>query len=89
MTELQDKGYILWFDWLGNKLLDWSQNKPANKDLRNCVKAASEIGMYVNMLQKENIVLQKRISMIRADKNNAVERARRAEEELEQLKSNI
>jgi len=44
--------------------------------------------MYVNMLQKENIVLQKRISMIRADKNNAVERARRAEEELEQLKTN-
>ncbi len=89
MTELQSKSYILWFDWLGNKLLKWSQDKPTNKDLSNCVQAIGEIGLFVNQIRTENEVYKKRISLLRADKNNAVERSRKADSKIEELEKQI
>jgi hypothetical protein len=89
MTELQRKSYILWFSWLGDKLLEWSDAKPTNKDIRNCIKSTREIGFYVNQLETENQIYIKRISLLRSDKNNAVERARKAEEQIEILEQEI
>ena len=54
------------------KLEEWRDAKPANKDLRNFVKGMNEIGQYVNQLNIENDVLVKRVGMIRADKNKAI-----------------
>ena len=89
MTELQDKSYILWFSWLGEKLLEWSTQKPANREIRNCIKATREIGIYVNQLQTELIVFKKRNSLMRADKNNAIERARKSEIKIQELEQKL
>lgn len=72
MTLLQKQSYNLWFSWVSRKVMKWSVNKPANKDIKNCVKAMVEIGQYVNQLNIENDVLTKRLGMIRAEKNKAI-----------------
>src|SRR5210317_1879741 len=86
MTVLQDKSYILWFSWLGDKLLEWSESKPANKDLKNSLKATREIGMYVNQLQTENHLYLKRISLLRSEKNQAILKVRELREEINKTK---
>ena len=89
MTLLQEQAYHLWFQVLSEKIMEWSKAKPANTDLMNCVKALSEIGIYTNQLKTENVITAKTISILRSDKNRAVERARRSEEELEKLQIEI
>jgi hypothetical protein len=49
--------------------MEWSKQKPANKELRNFIKGMTEIGQYVNALNVENSVLTKRIGIIREEKN--------------------
>tara|TARA_R110000744_G_scaffold86460_1_gene169001 strand:- start:317 stop:592 length:276 start_codon:yes stop_codon:yes gene_type:complete len=72
MTLLQKQSYNLWFNHIADKIMQWCDAKPANKDLRNFVKGMNEIGQYVNQLNIENDVLTKRVGMIRADKNKAI-----------------
>ena len=57
MDLLQKQAYHLWFNWLADKIMEWKDAKPLNKDLRNCVKAMNEIGMFTNGLQTEVEVL--------------------------------
>lgn len=89
MTGLQSKAYVLWFDWLGSKLLKWSEDKPNNKDLKNSILAIVEIGLFVNQIRTENEVYKKKLSLLRASKNNAVERSRRAERRIIELEQEI
>ena len=49
--------------------MEWSKQKPANKELRNFIQGMTEIGQYVNALNVENSVLTKRIGIIREEKN--------------------
>ncbi len=87
MTLLQKQSYNLWFNHIAEKVMEWRDAKPANKELRNFVKGMSEIGQYVNQLNIENDVLLKRVSMIRADKNKAITQLQQQIEDLnEQLK---
>ena len=72
MTLLQKQSYNLWFNHIAEKVIEWRDANPANKDLRNFVKGMNEIGQYVNQLNIENDVLVKRVGMIRADKNKAI-----------------
>ena len=64
MDLLQRQSYNLWFNWLADKVMQWKEAKPANTDLRNCMKAMNEIGMFNNGLQMEVQVLTKRIQLI-------------------------
>ncbi len=48
MNLLNNQAYDLWFNWLADKIMEWKDAKPLNKDLRNCVKAMNEIGMFTN-----------------------------------------
>ncbi len=72
MNLMQKQAYALWFDWLGNKIIEWKDAKPLNKDLRNCIKAINEIGIFTNTLHTENEVLKKRIKLIREQKNDLI-----------------
>ncbi len=83
MTLLQNQTYVLWFQFLGDKLIDWYYKKPANKDLKRCVKAMSEIGQFTNGLRMETEVLQKRIDLIRSQKNDIIIKQKQKIEELE------
>ena len=35
MDLLQRQAYNLWFTWLADKINEWNEAKPLNKDLRN------------------------------------------------------
>ena len=72
MTLLQKQSYNLWFNYIAEKVMQWCDAKPANKDLRNFVKGMKEIGQYVNQLNMDNDVMVKRVGMIRADKNSTI-----------------
>lgn len=83
MTPLQNQTYVLWFQYLGDKLIKWSDAKPANRDLKNCVKAMGEIGIFTNNLRIEAEVLQKRIDLIRSQKNEIIDKQNEKIKELE------
>jgi hypothetical protein len=83
MNLLQNQTYVLWFQYLGDKLIEWSDAKPANTDLKNCVKAISEIGTFTNGLRIETEVLQKRVDLIRSQKNEIIMKQKEKIQELE------
>lgn len=83
MTLLQKQSYNLWFNHIANLVMEWSKQKPANKDLKNIVQGMTEIGQYVNALNVENNVLTKRIGLIREEKNKQLISLNRQIEDLE------
>ena len=82
MTLLQRQSYLVWYSFLMDKLLEWQEQKPNNKDLKNCVKAITEIGLYNNLLQTEFEIQTKRESLTRQEKNKQI---LKLEQELKQL----
>jgi uncharacterized protein YoxC len=86
MDLLQKQSYNLWFNWLADKIMKWKDAKPANTDLKNCVKAMNEIGMFVNGLRMEVEVLTKRITLIRQQKNELIAKQK---QEIEDLKHKL
>ena len=72
MTLLQKQSYNLWFNHIADLVMEWSKQKPANKELRNFIQGMTEIGQYVNALNVENSVLKKRIGIIREEKNKTL-----------------
>ena len=86
MDALQKQAYHLWFNWLADKVMEWKDAKPLNKDLKNCIKAMNEIGMFVNGLRTENEVLIKRVTLIRHQKNDLI---KKQQDEITQLKDDL
>ena len=83
MTPLQKQSYNLWFNHIGNLIMQWSKKKPANTDLKNIVQGMTEIGQYVNGLTVENTVLTRRIDLIREEKNKQLIMFKKQIEKLE------
>jgi len=86
MNLLQSQTYNLWFNWLADKIMEWKDAKPLNKDLRNCIKAMNEIGIFVNSLRTEAEVLHKRVQLIRQQKNELIQKQ---QEQIEQLQNKL
>ena len=82
MTLLQRQSYLVWYSFLMDKLLEWQKEKPNNKDLKNCVKAITQIGLYNNLLQTELEIQTKRESLTRQEKNKQI---LKLQQELKQL----
>ncbi len=82
MTLLQRQSYLVWYSFLMDKLLEWQKEKPNNKDLKNCIKAITQIGLYNNLLQTELEIQTKRESLTRQQKNKHI---LKLEQELKQL----
>ncbi len=82
MTLLQRQSYLVWYSFLMDKLLEWQKEKPNNKDLKNCVKAITQIGLYNNLLQTELEIQTKKESLTRQEKNKQI---LKLEQELKQL----
>lgn len=57
--------YNAWYRVLGNKLMDWHEAKPDNKDLINLLKAVELIGTHNNKLNKENRELELELKTIK------------------------
>ena len=82
MTLLQRQSYLVWYSFLMDKLLEWQKEKPNNKDLKNCIKAITQIGLYNNLLQTELEIQTKRESLTRQEKNKQI---LKLEQQLKQL----
>ena len=72
MNILQKQAYNQWFTFLADKLMEWNKQKPNNKDITNCVKAITEIGLFTNTLLTELDIITKRESLVRNDKNKEI-----------------
>ena len=53
MTYEEDRERNLWFESVSKKIIEWSDLKPDNKDLKNLVKGLSIIGVHYIKMQKE------------------------------------
>ena len=83
MNLLQKQSYQVWYSFLIDKLLEWKKQKPDNKDIANCVKSITEIGIFTNRLQVENDILNKKVSLIMSQKNEIISKLQEQLEELE------
>ena len=72
MTLLQRQSYVLWFNFISDRVLKWSNARPKNKDLKHFIQGVSEIGQYVNQLNIENKVLTQSVSAVRNSKNEDI-----------------
>ena len=72
MTLLQRQSYLVWYTFLIDKLLEWQEQKPNNKDLKNCIKAITQIVLHNNLLQTELEIQTKRESLTRQEKNKQI-----------------
>ena len=70
MELIEHQTYNAWFKSLGNKLLDWHEEKPQNKDLINLLKAVEFIGLHNNKLNKEIRELESELENIKEAINN-------------------
>ena len=53
MDLLQRQAFWRWSEFLNDKLSALFEQKPQNKDLRNMLKANTEMILYVSMLERE------------------------------------
>jgi|SaaInlV_120m_DNA_3_1039746.scaffolds.fasta_scaffold19780_3 hypothetical protein len=53
MTYEEDRERNLWFESVSKKIIEWSDLKPDNKDLKDLVKGLSIIGVHYIKMQKE------------------------------------
>ncbi len=83
MTLLQRQSYVLWFNFISDRVIKWSDAKPKNKDLKRFIQGVSEIGQYVNQLNIENNILQKKVSAVRDSKNQTITELNKQIENLE------
>ena len=67
----------------------WYKAKPDNKDLQLLKDAVLKVSIIANKMNYEKQLYYTAISEYRSDKLRAVERARRVEEELKQVKPKI
>lgn len=82
ITNLKDLEFYNNFELLASLVNNKRSEKPS-KVLDDMAKALSEIFFYVNNLQTDRWAYEKSMSDYRLDKNRAVERARKAEEKLD------
>ena len=83
MTLLQRQSYLLWFNFISDKVIKWSDAKPKNKDLKHFIQGVSEIGQYVNQLNIENNILEKKVTAVRDSKNQTILELNKQIEDLE------
>ena len=53
MTYDENRERDLWFESVSRKIIEWSDLKPDNKDLKELVKGLSIVGVHYIKMQKE------------------------------------
>lgn len=81
--------YLAHSEILNGRLLEWSKARPDNKELKQCVEAALKIVFYVNRLDMDRETYNKIIADYRLRSTRSIERARRAEERVEELEKQL
>tara|TARA_R110000824_G_scaffold49549_4_gene139120 strand:- start:2068 stop:2355 length:288 start_codon:yes stop_codon:yes gene_type:complete len=77
------------FEIVGKTIIKWRKLKPDNKDINAIYKAWQQVGFYAHELIDNQDHFNESMSQYAADKLRAVNRARFAEKEIENLKKSI
>ena len=85
---LKDMEYLTDIEMLSTLILDQCKKKET-PTLTEMSKAIARIFFYVNSLQVDRKMYDKAMSQYREDRNRAILRARKAEEELESVKKEL
>lgn len=85
MQNLKEMEYYGNFNLVGEVLLKLKKKYPNNETLSDAVSAMTQIGFFVTEMMQNQYYYQKSLESYRADKNRAIERARRVEKEIEEL----
>ena len=88
IENLKDLQYYTDLEYLSSTLLDAINKKPSKK-LSRMAEAVNNIHLYVVNMQTERRLYNKSMSEYRSDKNRAIERARRSEKKVIELKEEL
>jgi len=80
--------YTETFDIIYKAINEAHTKKPSEKT-RKLLNCLYRIAIYVNSLEADVTAMQRVLSTMRLDKNRAIERARRSEKELEEMKQKL
>lgn len=86
IQNLKELEYYGNFNLVGEILLKLKKKYPDNEKISEAVDAMGHIGIFVTEMMQNQYFYNKSIEDYRSDKLRAIERARRVEKELEQLK---
>ena len=84
IENLKDLNYQANISLISNMIIEASSKKESEK-LKKISQAITEIAFYVNNLQMDRWAYNKSLKEYRNDKNRAIARARRSEQELQEL----
>jgi len=87
MQNLKEMEYYGNFNLVGEILLALKKKYPKNEKLTEAVSAMTHIGFFVTEMMQAQHYYDKSLESYRSDKLRAIERARRVEAELEELKN--
>ena len=86
IQNLKEMEYYGNFNLVGEILLKLKKKYPDNEKISEAVDAMGHIGIFVTEMMQNQYFYNKSLEDYRSDKLRAIERARRVEAELEQLK---
>ena len=88
ITLLKEIEYSNDFDFVSSVLLEWAKLKK-NKTVDKVISAHNRMYYFTFNIQEEVRIMRQIISEYRADKNRAIERARKAEEKITDLEQTL
>jgi len=86
IQNLKEMEYYGNFNLVGEILLALKKKYPNNEKLKEAVEAMTQIGFFVTEMMQNQYFYDKSLEEYRSDKLRAIERARRVEKEIEELK---
>ena len=89
LNNIKEGEYYGNFNLVGEYIVKSRKAKPENKPLNEMYFAWQEVGFYVHNLITNERLYEQSLSEYRSDKIRAIERARRAEEKIEELEKEI
>jgi len=85
INTLKDLEYFGAFTYCAEMVLKWEKLKPDNPEIKEFARSIAVVFFYVNQIQSDRMHYDNAISEYRADKNRAVLRARKSEDEVKKL----
>jgi len=89
INNIREAEYYGNFNTIGEKIIKWRKAKPKNKELNEMYFCWQDVGFYVHNLITNERLYEQSISEYRSDKIRAVERARKAEQKIEELEKEL
>lgn len=86
IQNLKELEYYGNFNLVGEILLKLKKKYPENERIKEAVEAMGQVGVFVTELMSNSYFYDKSLEDYRSQKIRAIERARKAEQELEEIK---